>query len=379
MACLHLFNPENDIALAAGKANFTPPKAAVALRQAGAALPLWYADAGDRILCYGINDRWLTEQTALFGMDVDVYDHTDCTLAAAPWGWSHAARREFLNEGISPDRLPSDGQLELWRQLSHRRTAAALREAIAPELGFDIAPAAVEISDTASLAAWLAAHPASILKSPWSSSGRGLTDTRRLSAAEVLRRADGIIRRQGSVMAETAYERTADFALLFVCEDGICRHTGYSLFTTDAAGNYNGNYLAPDSHLLAAIGQYYPADRIATVAAAIEKALTVMIAPVYDGPLGVDMLTATLPDGTMLLDATVELNLRMTMGFVAHSFSERYLAEGSTGRFCITPATMAKAPDTGDTIVENRRIASGSLMLTPSGGQFTFTAEVTPL
>ena len=380
MARLHLFNPENDIALAAGKANFTPPKAAVALSQAGAALPLWYAEDGDRILCHGINDRWLAEQTELFGIDVDVYDHQYAdTLKATPWGWSHAARREFLNEGFPAEALPTDSQLELWRQLSHRRTAAALREAIAPMLGFDIAPAATEFSDTASLAAWLAGHPAAILKSPWSSSGRGLTDTRRLNSAEVLRRAEGIIRRQGSVMAETAYERTADFALLFFCEDGACRHVGYSLFTTDAAGNYSGNYLASDSRLLAAIGRYYPADRITAVAKAIENALTTMIAPVYDGPLGVDMLTAAMADGTVILDATVELNLRMTMGFVAHSLSTRYLAEGSTGRFSVMPAALTQADVTDKKIVESHRIIRGRLMLTPPGGQFTFTAEVSPL
>lgn len=377
MARLHLFNPENDIALAAGTANFTPPKAAVALRQAGAALPLWYAHAGDRILCHGINGRWLTEQNTLFGMDVDVFDHIPGSdLTPAPWGWSHAVRREFLSEGFSSDRLPDDEQLELWRQLSHRRTSSALREAIAPHLGFDIAPAAVEINDCQSLATWLAEHPASILKSPWSSSGRGLIDTRRMRPDEVLRRAEGVIRRQGSVMVENAYERTADFALLFMCERGVCRHVGYSLFSTDASGNYNGNYLAPDNMLLATIGKYYPPERITSVASAIEITLTEMIAPVYNGPLGVDMLTAAMPDGTIMIDATVELNLRMTMGFVAHSLSTRYIAEGSTGRFSVRPSAAVIKPASGDTIIENRRIVSGRLMLTPPDGQFIFEAEL---
>mgnify|MGYP001140241913 FL=1 len=50
MPRLHLFNPENDIALATGSDNFTAPKAALALRASGAAPPLWYVDPGDTFL-----------------------------------------------------------------------------------------------------------------------------------------------------------------------------------------------------------------------------------------------------------------------------------------------------------------------------------------
>ena len=43
MAKLHIFNPENDLALAANVARYTPPPAAVSLRLSGALLPLWWA------------------------------------------------------------------------------------------------------------------------------------------------------------------------------------------------------------------------------------------------------------------------------------------------------------------------------------------------
>ncbi len=376
MARLHLFNPENDIALGAGTANFTAPKAAVALRNAGAALPLWYADDDDRILCYGLNERWLDTQKRRFNLGCDVFDHSShASLTPAPWGWSQAVRREYADEGFTSDNLPSDADLDCWRKLSHRRTASLLREAIAPKLDFEIAPPAVEISDPKKLRSWLTDHPRSIIKSPWSSSGRGLTDTRHVRADEVIRRCEGIMRRQGSVMVENAYERTGDFAILFRCENGVCRHAGYSLFTTDSSGNYTGNLLADDPTLLDEIGRLYPPERISEVARVMTQALGALIAPFYTGPLGVDMLTATAKDGSILLDATVEVNLRMTMGFVAHSLSERFLAKCSSGLFRTSPAFNSQTPAEDDVVIDDRRIVSGRMMLTPPGGQFRFELE----
>lgn len=376
MARLHLFNPENDIALAAGTSNFTAPRAAVTLRNAGAALPLWYAGDGDRILCYGLNARWLDGMRERFAMDCDVFDHhPGSSLTPSPWGWSAAVRREFEAEGFAADSMPSDRDLEIRRRLSHRRTASLLREAIAPQLGFEIAPAAMEFSDTDSLASWLSANPAAIIKAPWSSSGRGLTDTRHIISDEVLRRAGGIIRRQGSVMAEPAYERTGDFALLFECTGGVCRHVGYSYFSTCGIGAYSGNTVASDERILAMIGRLYPAERIAEAAAAIASALTDIVAPHYDGPLGVDMLTARMPDDSVMLDATVEINMRMTMGFVARSLGKRFVAEGSCGSFTVAPATKSQTP-VDDIVIDNRRIVSGRMMLTPPGGQFCFELKV---
>jgi len=45
-----LFNPENDIALAAGRQNFTPPKAALQMALSGATLPWWLGDSDDYLL-----------------------------------------------------------------------------------------------------------------------------------------------------------------------------------------------------------------------------------------------------------------------------------------------------------------------------------------
>lgn len=375
MAKVHLFNPENDIALASGSPQFTAPKAAVALRYAGYALPIWYADTADRILAYGINARWFDNIRQTFGIDVDVFDHSSFDqYAPAPWGWSAAARHEFENEGFSDLNLPPLQKIERWRQLSHRRTASVLHNMIAPALDFEIAPAAVEIDDVGRLGTYLKDNPACIIKSPWSSSGRGLTDTRKHKADETIRRCEGIIRKQGSVMVEKAYDRAADFAMLFECRDGRCHFVGYSLFNTDEKGNYIGNVLDSDANIIDAIGRLYPREHIEKVARELEHAISAVIATDYNGPLGVDMLIARTADGAMLLDATVELNLRMTMGFVAHSLSDRYLSPGARGNYSVRPSKLTPTPDI--CIIEDRRIVSGRMMLTPPGGQFSFIVEI---
>ncbi len=378
MSKLHLFNPENDIALAGGRENFTAPKAALALRAAGAALPLWYGDNGDALLAYGINARWFDSVTEQFGIGVSIFDHKPSDrLSPSPWGWAAAVRKDFIKEGYPLSDLPDDPTLERWRQLSHRRTASEICSSIARSLDFSIAPPATEISDIDSLRTALAGQPDSIIKSPWSSSGRGLIDARRISAEEVIRRCEGIIRRQGSVMVEKAYDRTVDFAMLFECGNGDCNFVGYSLFATDNSGAYTGNVLATDNRLIDMIGHHYPAERLSAVAEALRSAIAGTIAPTYRGPVGVDMLVARMPDGSALLDATVELNLRMTMGFVAHAISDRYLADESVGQYSVVPDKSTPAPD--NMIVEDRRMISGRMYLTPPGGLFRFAVETRTL
>ncbi len=377
MRRLHLFNPENDIALASGTDNFTAPKAAVELHNAGAVLPIWYADSGDRILAYGVNARWLDNCSELFGIDIDLFDHNSASeYEAAPWGWSAAVRRTFLHEGFSADRLPDENAIKCWRELSHRRTAAKLQSEIVDKLDFEIAPAAVEVDTIDKLRQILEFQPNSILKSPWSSSGRGLIDTRHFRSDDVIRRAEGIIKRQGSIMVEQAYNRRGDFAALFECRDGHCSFVGYSVFKCDNTGNYMGNILANDIYLCHLIDDFYPFERITSAVEAIRNYFDKNIAPLYSGPIGVDMFCANVSSDIYLLNATVEINLRMTMGRVALELSRRYLASDSYGYFSVSP-NINQTLVNNNIIIDGKRLISGQMMLTPPGGKFRFVADVT--
>lgn len=374
MTKVHWFNPENDLALAAGISNYTPPSAAVHIHNDGAALPLWYGGDGDRVLCYGINDQWYTRMARDFDLRTDVFDHTvtpECI--PCPWGWSAYARRHFSIEGFPNDRLPNDDQLDKMRSLSHRRTAAMIAKRVAdmlPEM--PLTATAIEIDNEETLAHMLQITPNSVLKAPWSSSGRGVV----FSSTAVIRRAikqgTDIIRRQGSVMVECRYDKALDFARIYECAGGKCRDLGTSVFSTDDHGAYTGNLLAPENERVAQVYKHFPKADFDKVVAALRDILAREIAPYYDGVVGVDMLVTA--DGR--LDAAVEVNLRTTMGYVANTFAERHMHPEARGVFTVQPIAPGATAKADNYQVADHLLRSGTLNLTPDTLHFAFVADV---
>lgn len=369
---VHWFNPENDLALASGRRNYTPPAAARLIHEAGAALPLWYAGCGDSVLTYGVPAEWLDKVTREFNIEADLFDHipTEDTTPS-PWGWSEYALAFFKDEGFDPALMPSQARIETLRRLASRATAAEVSRKLVervPELVIN--DTAVEISDPAELEALLHSRSDIVLKSPWSSSGRGVVMVSDLGLDKALRIGCDSIRRQGSVMAETYYERALDFARLFECRDGKCVDIGTSVFITDPTGAYIGNLVDTEAARMDVVARHYSPESLAEVIGALRPILEETYAPYYDGVLGVDMLVTA--DGR--LDAVVEINVRKTMGYVANEFARRYIAEGVRGTFSVT-ALRGAEPPADDYAVCGGRLCGGTLNLVPPGGAFAFTVK----
>lgn len=298
---LHLFNPENDLALAAGIASYTPPASVVRFRTALAALPAWLADDGDNILAPGLDPRWLEAN----GLNVGLAAEGN----PAPWGWSANAVSLFRRAG-STGPFPD---VEAIRTLSHRRTALLLNRALRGRLPYSLPAEPLEISDINDLPdgqQWF-------LKAPWSCSGRGVVDCADLSADAMRRRVADTIRRQGSVMLEPRLDKIRDFAMLFEATDGGVVYRGLSLFFNAGATAYGGNIIAPEEELAAELNTPH----LPETAAEVARAMTAIIGNDYRGPFGVDMMLYG-PD--RLICPTVEVNLRTTMGFVALALRRRW-------------------------------------------------------
>jgi len=376
---LHYFYPENDLALAAGVANYTAPSTTVALRRAGALLPMWYGSPDDAFICDGVNAAWFDRIEKLFGPKPAPVASAPDGYAPAPWGWSASSRRLMALYGVSTRLLPSDAALARIRELSHRRTAAEISRQLSEALSFATVPPAVECRDTEAVAGFIDAMPCcrAVLKAPWSSSGRGIifVDTSTREAA--LRSAAGIIRRQGSVMAEVRLERAADFAMLFEMDgNGGCRTAGLSLFSTAPAGAYLGNTLASDTQIAKILTQHCNPAQLDAIARTLPAILSRIIGDAYTGPLGIDMLIAT--DGTIA--PCVEMNLRMTMGHVARRLADSILPDGACGFYSVVPSKTAvpgsprlSGTDTFSTF--NGRLTGGTLELCPSGA-FSFRVGI---
>lgn len=343
---VHIFNPEHDIALAANMPRFIAPHAARQLRADMGFLPAFWADDADVVLVDDVEAareavrhlrRYAHQVTFL---SKEQLRHMDVSQVGAvlPWGWDATVCHELLsaNAALQP-LLPDECRLRQMRDVSNRRFAAAH---ILPQLVAShpqLVGASAYCTSIDEVLALLPKHTDSVLKAPWSSSGRGLRYVRTLLTQHELGWATRTIERQGGVMVEPRYQKVADFGMEFHSDGTAVSYCGLSLFSTEN-GAYIGSVLATEADKEQMIERYVPACLLRHVRQWLERQLTALVAPVYTGALGVDMMvvansgaTASSPATAegFLLHPCVELNLRRTMGHVALRLSpDAYSAQG---------------------------------------------------
>lgn len=335
MPAVRLFNPENDVALARGAGHFTPPAPAMKIAKAGCCLPLWWSAPGDMIILPSgidktainrfIEENRLPGKPYIHGMDGD----------PEPWGWSRYARQLYKSAGFPGNRLPDENTLDRIRMISHRRTTVTLFNSIRdqlPDYTFHKAPLEITTVD--------AVPEQCFLKQPWSSSGRGVFDSRTMSRDKLLEIAEAGIRRQGSVMAEPCLDKILDFAMLFYCGGGTVSYRGLSVFHA-ASGVYAGNIMASQPTLKSMITRRLDGDEttLHEIRCAVNTALDSIIPPFYSGWAGVDMMVyKDNATGRTLIAPAVELNMRMTMGVTALLLENNEVFNGKEGWLKIIPS-----------------------------------------
>ena len=330
MVDVYLFNPEHDLALAHGTHNYTAPPFARRLRYDLRLLPAWLAPSGSCIAVPGEapleqDSRWLqAHQLDVTPVPISqIAALGDCRIL--PWGWDAALRYQLSQAGVSSVCLPSDDQLEWIRRLSHRRVTIAVNQALNGLL--DLPPCPVEQTLMDEVNAFMTSHPGCYLKMPWSGSGRGIYRViDPLEDNHVRHWIEGVLRRQGSLLCEVGLDRVQDFAIECQCRDGRTQLTGYSVFDSDFHSQFGTGRIAPMEELHRYLLGLYPA--LDKAVEAVLAALDGIIAPHYDGPLGVDMMIYRDCGGEMALNPCVEVNLRMTMGMVTAAMGVRHGLRG---------------------------------------------------
>ena len=305
---MNLFYPSHDIALANGIRHFNPPKAALRLQE---------------------DLAWLED---IFSPD-----------GTQPWGWDWDTREYLAKERrIKRSLLPTDANLEQLRQLSNRRTLIDLLQGLhysgtMPEyltseeqvLNF------IERYDTSG--------QKFVLKTPWSSSGRGLIRSTITPRPILLRQANSTIQKMGGIMGEPWLDKKQDFALLFFVHRDHVSFIGYSYFENDTNGTYRQGFLLSNADIekrLTTDSALSP-DTLNRLHKEARDVLTRLFSPFFGLPwqvgyVGIDMMTLNEP---LLPWACCELNLRCTMGVVARLWADRHLQVGQSGRFFISPMT----------------------------------------
>ena len=326
---VYLFNPEHDLALAHGAHNYTAPPFARQFRRDLRLLPAWVAPAGSYIAipddCSVDEDRrWLQDHH----LDItpvpisQIADLGDCRIQ--PWGWDATLRHQLLQAGVSPDNLPTDEQLDWIRRLSHRRTSIAVHQA----LGNAFSPCPVELSTVNEVTAFMRQHPGYYLKMPWSGSGKGIYRVLDPQGdRHVHHWIEGALRRQGSLLCEVGLDRVQDFAIELLCRDGVTMLMGYSVFDSDFHSQFGAGRVAPREELHELLQGMYP--DLDSVIGQLIIAINELIAPHFNGPLGIDMMLYWDEKGRIAINPCVEVNLRMTMGMVTAAMGDRHGLRGN--------------------------------------------------
>lgn len=256
-----IFNPEHDLCMANGDANFVPPASALKFAADCASLVSWIEDVPDGEI--------------------------------VPWGWDAVLKRRLQKSGATDDKLPSDDAINNIRSLSHRRVAAEANAYINSHIASDVLRPDSEIVELCSVDDVQAAVESfgdAVAKSPWSGSGKGLRWLRagELSASD-LGWCRKVIERQGSVMLEKRHRIVQDFAMLFSVSADSVRLEGYSMFFNDN-GIYKGNILASDDFIFSYLtDKYIDGGLLLQVREQLKKFLAQKFVGKYAGYLGVDM------------------------------------------------------------------------------------------
>ena len=337
---LLIFNPENDLALASGDPHYTPPASARQMAQDLQRLPLLWAQPDDLILLHDGSLIDAQGNSSLFTL------HSSFS-SLLPWGWSPLLVRQLSDAGVPVSLLPTQEQMMAYRQASSRQTGVQLLSALRQRMASEPLIIGESAWCTTEDAVWEQhrCYGSSMLKAPWSGSGRGVHPVPGAPTDKDVAWVKRIISRQGGVEIEPIYyNKVQDLALELWCEDGRVSDEGLSLFTTTAGGVYSGNLVASEDEKLRLLSAYIPLELLAEVRKQIidllNDALRDGLLPTwYTGPLGIDMMIIVnrqlLTDNCQYsLHPLVELNLRMTMGWVALQLA-RELSPNETRLFRI--------------------------------------------
>ncbi len=335
------------MALAANVRQYFPPKNIAKMEADLSLLPLWWAEEGDVVLSEELGIRSEECVVAFIEGYQSLCERTGHEYVPCPWGWNKAIKERFRRFGVPERLLPSDEALEDIRRFASREFACEyiadlLAEAnkegwgdrllggemrfISEELGVrgeELFPCGCITARSHS--SLLTPHSSLIIKSPWSSSGRGIFVAKTPLSQSDIARCNKFLSSQGGFLVDRFYDKVLDFAMEFeVKADGTVDFLGYSVFEAAEDGKYGGNVVASQEELGKLIEEKFAelgvrSEELGVIIAFHKKAIAERMGGRYTGIVGIDMLV----DRNGCLHPCVEINVRMNMGVVAMRLYER--------------------------------------------------------
>lgn len=374
---LAYFNPEHDLALANNDPHFNVPISALRFAKDLQMLPIWYFDERIAVIGKESDAKWLSSIQYVFP-SLCLVDLIDQKLLSRieelkPWGWNQLLVSQFIKKGLANNVLLDEYGLQKIRELSHRQTAIQVHSALKEvKQLYDIIPPPAQILQLNEVVSFVEKEGNAVFKAPWSGSGKGLCWAKGGVSDSIYGWCRNTIAKQGAVIAEKAYDKIQDFALLFESRNKEIVFSGYSLFTTEK-GTYRSNELMSNSCIIEKLiekGASY--DQLSFIKRALTLLLENEIAPLFNGTFGVDMFL--YQEGNQVkIHPCVEINFRLTMGYVARKFFDRFVEGDSYGKLYIDHFLSSEQlvedhilkTESFPLILNNGRIRNGYLSLNP--------------
>lgn len=370
---LLIFNPEHDYALADNQPQYVTLRSAAQFAYDCAPFMQYLVD--DEVVVCDAYHRFGKD----FQKNFAPMENAECITRVTPWGWDAAVAYQLRRMGIPDSLLPLDEQLVKLRELAHRKmTITAIKflrdKHPHPEL---LPPTPSYLTDIQQVEDFVKRVPHALFKSPYSGNGRGHLYAHYTCTPTLLRQCAGVLKRQGSLLAERQYDVVQDFAMEFSCDGGEVAFRGYSLFRTEHYG-YGGNLLMSDEEILRTLSLHINIVELQQIQSLVADFLKQYISPYYDGDAGVDMFVYQ-EDGVYRIHPFVEVNLRKTMGLAAHDIYARYCHPESRGTFRIVhgPVEMRRAASLQNSMQSRDGLwSSGIVFLNPITPETQYAVEV---
>ena len=362
---VYIFNASNDSALACNSLSYTPSKFVKIFERDLATLPMLFAKKTDVVLVFEQPNVDFINQMQALGFELpdfvtkkNFFDHQKSLeynlQAIRPWGWSktvHTAFRSVRNQ-FSFTNVCSVWNEEL-RLISGRQTAAlVLSDILQHNNPLFVKESAIPqiITSLETIPQLFEGNEQWVLKSPWSSSGRGLL---RVSAQQYdftekvwVKR---IIDEQGFIMAEPWHKKVFDFSLLFSVSPDAISLLCLSTFKTGAKGQFLGSYVHwPEDSILSQMG-LSNVELNKLIKIIVDSLIKHKFNCFYEGWMGIDAMVIRQSD-RLLIQPCVEINCRYTIGHLAFALrkyfqlsSKALLRIGSLKEFNQSNATMRYA------------------------------------
>ncbi len=388
---IYFFNPTCELAIANASPYYTAPAKLRKFEEDLAFLPAWLGREGDEVLVKGILDAQYMDRMKGLGFKLaapislaDAFANPEWLGQPkgrlVPWGWSPAVYQLFQPVFPMLDNRFRESAVAGWqaahKPLYSRLTGIALLHSICSgnrsEWLPDLSAIPVVCDSLSGIYNEIGKHGKAVVKTPWSSSGRGLLLFPNIDSTikneEVLR---GMLNQQGFVTVEPWHQKLMDLSYQFQSEAGKIHYRGRTIFETDQKGRYQRNFLKDSPESTAEINNFL-AERNDDVISLLTKTLSESeYVKFHEGWIGVDALLYQSAEGPLRFHPLVEINGRLTMGAIALKI-RNYLAEESTGFMQIFYSKNSNFFDfcqrkevEKPLIMKNHKIVSGFLPLTP--------------